>query len=88
VKFWKKAAFTVAAVVSAAAVVASPAQAASPLTRPPSSAEHFVRDGDWVLLDGRETLRRDIAQGLDMAFTIDQQVASPRHAEATAYWNW
>ncbi|MDT7804510.1 MAG: hypothetical protein QOI78_7943 [Actinomycetota bacterium] len=38
----------------------------------------------------RETLRRDIriAQGLGMAFTIDQQVESPWHAEATEYWNW
>ncbi|MFE0021594.1 hypothetical protein [Amycolatopsis sp. NPDC059021] len=39
---------------------------------------------------GRETLRRDIkiAQGLGMAFRIDQQVPSPWHAEATQYWNW
>jgi hypothetical protein len=38
----------------------------------------------------RETLRRDIriAQGLGMAFTIDQQVESPWHAEATEYWKW
>lgn len=38
----------------------------------------------------RETKRRDIriARGLGMAFTIDQQVESPWHAEATAYWNW
>ncbi|MBB4685297.1 hypothetical protein [Amycolatopsis jiangsuensis] len=37
-----------------------------------------------------ETLRRDIriAQGLGMAFSIDQQVPSPWHAEATEYWNW
>jgi hypothetical protein len=38
----------------------------------------------------RETLRRDIkiAQGLGMAFAIDQQVPSPWHAEATEYWKW
>ncbi|MFI5588816.1 hypothetical protein ACIA5G_27440 [Amycolatopsis sp. NPDC051758] len=38
----------------------------------------------------RETLRRDIkiARGLGMAFSIDQQVESPWHAEATEYWKW
>ncbi|MEC3980314.1 hypothetical protein [Amycolatopsis sp. H20-H5] len=38
----------------------------------------------------RETLRRDIqiAAGLGVAFTIDQQVPSPWHAEGTDYWMW